>query len=150
MKHLALMSAVALTACAIAFMPLCAGHADEEVDPVFGIKMPAGYRDWRLISIAHEAGKLDDLRAVLGNDIAIEAYRAGKSEFPDGAIIARLAWAYTSSEDNNKVFGQPQSFVAGPPKEGSSSWSRTRRNTPRLAAGGLPSSTTANRSPTRQ
>jgi hypothetical protein len=118
MKHLALMSAAALTACAIAFMPLCTGRADEEADPVFGIKMPAGFRDWRLISVAHEAGKLDDLRAVLGNDIAIETYRAGNSEFPDGAIIARLAWAYTSSEENNKVFGQPQSFVAGTPKEG--------------------------------
>src|SRR5580704_17789788 len=118
MKHLALMSAAALTACAIAFMPLCAGRADEEADPVFGIKMPAEYRDWRLISVAREAGKLDDLRAVLGNDVAIEAYRAGKQGFPDGAIIARLAWSYIPSEENNKVFGQPQSFVAGSPKDG--------------------------------
>src|SRR5580704_7330726 len=117
MKHLALMSAAAV-AYAIAFMPLCAGRADDLADPVFGIKMPAGYRDWRLVSVAHEAGKLDDLRAVLGNDLAITAYREGKTEFPDGAIIARLAWAYTSSGENDKVFGQTQSFVAGPPKEG--------------------------------
>jgi hypothetical protein len=48
-----------------------------------------------LISVAHEAGKLNDLRAVPGNDIAIQAYREGKPEFPDGAVIARLAWAYT-------------------------------------------------------
>ena len=34
------------------------------------------------------------------------------------AIIARLAWAYTPSEENNKVFGQRQSYVAGAPKEG--------------------------------
>jgi hypothetical protein len=95
-----------------------AGRADDLADPVFGIKMPAGYRDWRLVSVAHEAGKLDDLRAVLGNDLAITAYREGKTEFPDGAIIARLAWAYTSSGENDKVFGQTQSFVAGPPKEG--------------------------------
>jgi hypothetical protein len=95
-----------------------AGRADDEADPVFGIKMPAGYRDWRLISVAHEEGKLNDLRAVLGNDIAIEAYRQGKKEFPDGAIIARLAWEYVPSEENNKVFGQRQSFVAGAPKEG--------------------------------
>src|SRR5580692_11609238 len=94
MKHLALMSAAALTACAIAFMPLCTGRADEGADPVFGIKMPAGFRDWRLISVAHEAGKLDDLRAVLGNDIAIKAYRKGTLPFPDGAIVARLAWKY--------------------------------------------------------
>jgi hypothetical protein len=118
MKHRVVMSAVALAACLIALMQVGAVRADDEADPVFGIKMPAGYRDWKLISVAHEAGKLDDLRAVLGNDIAIDAYRAGKQEFPDGAIIARLAWAYTPSAENDKVFRQPQSFVAGAPKEG--------------------------------
>jgi hypothetical protein len=71
-----------------------------------------------LVSVAHEEGKLDDLRAVLGDDIAIQAYREGKQEFPDGTVIARLAWAYTPSEENNKVFRQQQSFVAGAPKEG--------------------------------
>jgi len=55
------------------------------------------------------------LRAVLGNDLAIKAYREGALTFPDGAIIARLAWRYVPSEENNKAFGHPQSFVAGPP-----------------------------------
>ena len=79
--------------------------------------LPAGYRDWKLISVAHEEGNLNDLRAVLGNDLAINAYREGKLPFPDGAIIARLAWKYVSSEENNKVFGRQQSFVAGPPTD---------------------------------
>jgi hypothetical protein len=52
---------------------------------------PAGYRDWKLVSVAREEGELDDIRAILGNDLAIEAYRAGTLPFPDGAIIARLA-----------------------------------------------------------
>ena len=77
--------------------------------------MPPGYRDWKLISVAHEAGNLNDFRAVLGNDIAIKAYREGSLPFPDGAIIARLAWDYVPSEENNKVFGRSQSFVAGSP-----------------------------------
>jgi hypothetical protein len=68
-----------------------------------------------VISVAHEAGKNNDLRAILGNDAAVKAYREGKFPLPDGAVIARLAWVYTSSEDNNKVFGQDQSFVAGAP-----------------------------------
>jgi hypothetical protein len=118
MKHRVVVSAAVLATCIIALMPLNAVGADDEADPVFGIKMPAGYRDWRLVSVAHEAGKLDDLRAVLGNDTAIEAYRTGKQDFPDGTIIVRLAWAYTPSAENDKVFGQPQSFVAGAPKEG--------------------------------
>ena len=34
-----------------------------EADPIFGIKIPPGYRDWKLISVAHEEGNLNDLRA---------------------------------------------------------------------------------------
>ena len=89
------------------------GNADEEAAPIFGIKIPPGYRDWKLISVAHEEGNLNDLRAILGNDVAIKAYREGKLPFPDGTIIARLAWSYVPSEENNKVFGRSQSFVAG-------------------------------------
>ena len=110
---------------------------------------PPGYRDWRLISVAHEAGNLNDFRAILGNDIAIKAYREEKLPFPDGTIIARLAWSYIPSEENNKVFGRAQSFVAGPPNEWFSSWSRTQKNTPRQAAGDCSISKTANL-PTRQ
>jgi Cytochrome P460 len=90
------------------------GHNDGEADPLFGIKIPLGYRDWPLISVAHEAGNLNDIRAVLGNDTAMKAYREENLPFPDGAIIARLAWSYVPSEENNKVFGRAQSFVAGP------------------------------------
>ena len=82
------------------------------------IEIPAGYRDWRLISVAHEAGNLNDIRAVLGNDIAIRAFREGTLPFPDGTIIARLAWDYVPSDENNSIFGHPQSFVAGSPKNG--------------------------------
>jgi hypothetical protein len=91
-----------------------AGRADDEAVPIFGLKIPAGYRDWRLISVAHEAGNLNDLRAILGNDVAIKAYREGKLLFPEGTIILRLAWNYVPSEENNQVFGRPQSFVPGP------------------------------------
>ena len=67
---------------------------------------------------AHEEGDLNDLRAILGNDVATKAYREGTLPFPDGTIIARLAWNYQPSEENNKAFGRAQSFVAGPPKNG--------------------------------
>jgi Cytochrome P460 len=99
-------------------MTFSAGAADDESAAIFGGKIPPGYRDWKLISVAHEAGDLNDLRAILGNEVAIRAYREGKLPFPDGTIIARLAWNYLPSEENDKVFGHPQSFVAGAPKEG--------------------------------
>ncbi|HEY6304711.1 MAG TPA: cytochrome P460 family protein [Terriglobales bacterium] len=105
--------AVAALAGIVAGSAPASGHADGEAAPVFGITIPHGYRDWKLISVAHEEGNLNDLRAILGNDRAIEAYREGKLPFPDGTIIARLAWSYVASEENNKVFGRSQSFVAG-------------------------------------
>jgi hypothetical protein len=107
-----LFAVVALTG-VVAYMAHASAHSDAEADPIFGIKIPPGYRDWKLISVAHEEGNLNDLRALLGNDVAIKAYRAGKLPFPDGTIIARLAWSYVPSEENNKVFGRSQSFVAG-------------------------------------
>ena len=112
-----MVAVVALVGAAVCMTP-ASGEPDKEADPVFGIEIPPGYRDWRLISVAHEEGNLNDLRAILCNDEAIEAYREGKFPFPDGTIIARLAWSYTPSEENNKVFGRRQSFVAGPPKNG--------------------------------
>jgi hypothetical protein len=104
---------------ALGVMVICAAQASRNTDgipaPVFGITLPEGYRDWKLISVAHEAGDLNDLRAILGNDVATKAYRDQQRPFPDGTIIARLAWSYVPSEENNKVFGRAQSFVAGPP-----------------------------------
>ena len=89
----------------------------QEADPIFVKKIPPGYRDWKVVSVAHEAGELNDIRAILGNDIAIKAYREGKLPFPEGAIVGRIAWAYVSSEENNKILGQDQSFVTGSPTD---------------------------------
>jgi hypothetical protein len=110
-----LLVAVATLAGVVFFSAPVSGHADQETGPVFVTKIPNGFRDWRLVSVAHEAGNLNDIRAVLGNDTAIKAYRDGQLPFPDGAIIARIAWSYVPSEENNKVFGRAQSFVPGPP-----------------------------------
>jgi Cytochrome P460 len=83
--------------------------------PIFLTSIPPGYRDWKLISVAHEEGNLNSIGAVLGNDVAIKAYREEKLPFPDGTIIAALHYSYSPSEENNKVFGQAQSFVPGVP-----------------------------------
>ena len=88
---------------------------DDKGAPIFVTKLPPGYREWTLISVAHEEGNLNSFAAVLGNDTAIKAYRERKLPFPDGTIIAALHYRHVSSEENNKVFGRSQSFVAGPP-----------------------------------
>src|SRR5262245_844526 len=105
---------------ALAFTASAARHTDQPTAaaaPLFVTKIPRGYRDWKVVSTAHEAGDLNDIRVVLGNNIAIKAYREGKLPFPEGAIVGRIAWSYVSSEENNKAFGREQSFVAGSPTD---------------------------------
>ena len=109
---------VAVVICAGAAQAPTPRPAEEAAAAIAGGKLPPGYRDWRLISVAREEGALDDVRAILGNDTAIRAYREGALPFPDGTVIARLAWSFDPSEENNRAFGQRQSFVAGQPKNG--------------------------------
>jgi len=113
MKRIGYLLCAVVAMTSAVYVSLAPALADGAAAPIFDVEVPAGYRDWKLISVAHEEGALNDLRAVLGNDIAIKAYRDGRLPLPDGAIIARLAWKYVPSEENNKAFGRPQSFVAG-------------------------------------
>jgi hypothetical protein len=93
---------------------------EKNASPIYGISIPAGYQDWRVISVSRLTGsKVKQARVQLGNDVAIDAYRTGKLPFPDGAIIAALHWTEVSSAENDKVLasGFPgallQSFVPG-------------------------------------
>ncbi len=93
-------------------------NSQEKGSPIYGVKIPPGYRDWKVIAVTNlQAGERGQLRAMLGNDIAIKAYQEGKVPFPDGAIIAALHWNRASSEENNKVLAAAgtgaQSFVPG-------------------------------------
>ncbi len=111
-----LLVAVATLAGVIAFKARASHHsATQEAAPIFVTQIPDGYRDWRLVSVAHEEGNLNSFASILGNDIAIKAYREGRLPFPDGAIIAALHYRFIPSAENNKAFGRDQSFVAGAP-----------------------------------
>jgi hypothetical protein len=105
---------VAKTAGLVAIIGPAAGHADGQSAP-YVTDIPRGYRDWQWVSSAHEEGNLNSIGAILGNDIAIKAFRAGELPFPEGTIIAALHYRHVPSEENNKVFGQAQSFVPGSP-----------------------------------
>lgn len=109
-----LLVAVATVAAIVASISPASGQGAGQAAPVFVTKMPSGYRDWTLISVAHEAGDINSLGAKLGNDVAIKAYREGKLPFPDGTVIAAVHWTYSPSDENNKIFGHDQSFVPGP------------------------------------
>jgi hypothetical protein len=115
MKRIAfLLVAAATLASVIVYRFPAYGQSSENATPVYVTKMPPGYRDWMLISVAHEEGSLHSFAAILGNDVAIKTYREGKPPYPDGAIIAALHYGHVPSEENDKAFGDPQSFVPGP------------------------------------
>src|SRR5207245_11661969 len=97
--------AVVALAGVVAYIAPASAQADQEAAPIFGLKIPPGYRDWRLISVAHEEGNLNDLRAILGNDVAFKASRQGKFPFPDGKIIASVAWSYDTLAASEKALG---------------------------------------------
>ena len=73
--------------------------ATGEPSPIFGVTIPAGYRQWELIAPAQEGEPLNELRAVLGNATALRAYKDGRLPFPDGSILVKLAWKHTQSPD---------------------------------------------------
>jgi len=113
-RHL-LLIAVAMLAGGVVGVAAAQGQADKTSAPNFLTKMPSGFRDWRLISVAHEAGTLNSLGAMLGNDVAIRAYREKTLPYPDGTIIAALHYGHLPNAENNAVFGKVQSYTPGPP-----------------------------------
>jgi Cytochrome P460 len=133
MKTAWLLLEVAVVVVVSGLMTLASGPADKDDAPIFLSELPEGYRDWKLIAVSRlttsngdgPAAKPDtpksgsQLRAELGNDIAIKAYREGTLPFPDGAVVVALHWDQVASEKNNKVLarGFPgagiQSFVPG-------------------------------------
>jgi hypothetical protein len=127
MKQIPYVVTAAIVALSIAgVVTFSARGADDQSTPIFGIKIPPGYRDWRLISVAHEQGNLNDLRAILGNDVAIKAAREGTLQYPDGTIIARLAWSYDRWRRARRRLAVTSPLWPGRPRTEFSSWSRTR------------------------
>src|SRR5258706_43006 len=91
MKRITLLIiAIGTLAGVVALKARASRHANQEDTAAFVTQIPDGYREWRFISVAHEEGNLNSIGSVLGNDIAIKAYREGRLPFPDGAIIAAL------------------------------------------------------------
>jgi hypothetical protein len=102
---------IAAVVTAAAYISSASGQSDEDAAPIYGLKIPDGYREWRLISVKQLTGKqltggrgdLKQLRAQLGNDLAIKAYREGTLPFPDGSVIAALHWKEESSDADNQA-----------------------------------------------
>ena len=79
----------------------------QSASPIFGVTIPDGYRQWELVAASRESEPLNELRAILGNPLALNAYKAGSLPFPDGTILAKLAWKHVPSTEF------PAAFVPG-------------------------------------
>ena len=91
-------------AAAITFVFAATSGAESDANaraasPIYGVTIPEGYRHWELIAPAQEAEPLNELRAVLGNAVATKAYREGTLPFPDGTVLAKLAWKHIQSPE---------------------------------------------------
>ena len=115
MKRFTKLIAGAVAVCLAALLIFQASRADQPATPNFVKEIPPGYRDWRVISVAHEEDDLHSFAVVLGNDTAITAYRSGTLPYPNGTVIAALHYRHAVSDENNKIFGKEQSFVTGAP-----------------------------------
>ena len=76
-----------------------AAEDDQNVSPIFGVTIPEDYRQWTLIAPALEEAPLNELRVVLGNATAVEAYQKRTLPFPDGAVLVKLAWKRVQSPE---------------------------------------------------
>jgi hypothetical protein len=118
-----LLVAIVGVAGVLASLAPASGRADEPASPIYGVTLPPGYRDWKLIAVSEiAAGDHSQLRAEFGNDIAIKAYKEGTLPFPDGSIVIAHHWTKESSPNNDKVLAlapmvagldNPKSFVPG-------------------------------------
>jgi len=115
--NFSLVARAALAGVVVYVAPASGQQGGGEAAPIYEIKLPLGFRDWKLISVARVGGIVNDLRVKLGNDVAIETYREGKLPFPDGTIIARLAYRAVTSEENNKAFRAAGERQGVPPEQ---------------------------------
>lgn len=75
-----------------------------------GIAFPADYADWQVISVSHRVDH-KSMRVILGNPVAIEAARTGKTNpWPDGAVLGKVVWKETEEADWKAAIA-PDQFI---------------------------------------
>ncbi len=56
-----------------------------------GIAFITGYEEWKVIAPSSRPDK-GQIRVILGNETVVQAMAKGSRPFPDGAIMAKVAW----------------------------------------------------------
>ena len=81
-------------------LPTLEAIADAPLAPT-GLFMPLNFLDWRVIGVANRTDPMSPtLRVIVGNDIAVDAARAGDIEpWPEGSMLAHYVWAAGTNPD---------------------------------------------------
>lgn len=92
----------------IMLLPALALAADRPVAPN-GIPLVEGYRGWQVIAPSYREDK-GHIRVIFGNDTAVNAMTNGTRPFPDGAVLAKVAWT-AAKHPKFPVATVPDTFV---------------------------------------
>jgi cytochrome P460 len=66
-----------------------------------GLKVPSEVLDWRVIGVAQPGGEAGTIRVIVGNDVAVDAARAGKTDpWPENSAISHYVWAVGTNPDS--------------------------------------------------
>ena len=74
-----------------------------------GIAFIKGYETWKVIAPSYRPDK-DHIRVILGNDTAVQAMTKGTRPFPDGTVMAKVAWT-VRKHPKFPVAVEPDKFV---------------------------------------
>ncbi|HEU0251572.1 MAG TPA: cytochrome P460 family protein [Pyrinomonadaceae bacterium] len=92
---------IATVAGLIAYTPPASIQGDGDAAPIYGIKIPTGYRDWPMISAALVGGPVNDLRVKLGG-WGFAQFTNGK---PDAEAVHKTCFVcHAPAKDSDFVF----------------------------------------------
>jgi hypothetical protein len=106
MRRLAAIVAALLAGAGILFPAFHVAAAADIVAAPTGVTIPKGYRNWQVVAPSQRDDN-DEIRVILGNSIAMKAFRANTLPFPEGTILAKLAWKRVKSPEF------PLTFIPG-------------------------------------
>ena len=136
-------TATASCVLAVAVVAHANGTDSKAASPIYGVTIPDGYRNWELIAPAQEAAPLNELRAVLGNRVAIRGiprrdaavsgrHGAGQAGLEARAVAGVRAGVDSRCGDDGAVHGQGLEKICGHRRLGL--WSFHQRQTRRRGA----------------
>ncbi len=73
--------------------------SQHSIESSHGVAYPSGWQNWATIAVSHRVDN-NTLRTILGNTVAIQAVKDGKTNpWPDGSILAKVVWKQKHSKE---------------------------------------------------